>query len=100
ERPLLLGYVLNALNRHGGGPVISQQTSELELFKNIQRDLEKVEKDVLGNEPCVGVLPRLDIIARFLGSQKHKLERLDLSRKTSGQPTVDECMEEITATVL
>jgi len=100
ERPLLLGYVLNALNRHGGGMVVSQQTSEADLFKNIRRDLEKVETEVLGDGPCVGELPRLDIIARFLASKKHKLERLDFSRKPSGQPSVDECMEEITATVL
>lgn len=92
--------MLNALNRHGGGMVISQQASEGELFRNIQKDLEKVETEVLGNDPCVGELPRLDIIARFLASKKHKLERLDFSRKTSGQPSVNECMEEITATVL
>jgi cellulose biosynthesis protein BcsQ len=101
ERPLLLGYVLNALNRHGGGMVVSQQTSEGELFKNIQRDLEKIEKQVLGNDPSLGELPRLDIIARFLGSKHgHKLERFDFAKKTSGQPSVNDCMEEITATVL
>src|SRR5208283_4551884 len=100
EKPLLLGYMLNALNRHGGGMVISQQASEAELLANIQQDLENVEKDVLGGEPCVGELPRLDIIARFLASKKHKLERLDFGKKTSGQPSVNECMEEITATVL
>jgi hypothetical protein len=100
ERPLLIGYMLNALNRHGGGMVISQQASEAELLRNIQKDLEPIEKSVLANEPCVGELPRLDIIARFLASKKHKLERLDFGRKTSGQPSVNECMEEITATVL
>jgi cellulose biosynthesis protein BcsQ len=100
ERPLLLGYMLNALNRHGGGMVVSQQVSEAELLRNMQRDLEPLEKKVLAADPCVGELPRLDIIARFLASKDHKLERLDFGRKTSGQPSVDECMEEITATVL
>jgi cellulose biosynthesis protein BcsQ len=100
ERPFLLGYVLNALNRHGGGMVVSQQAAEAELVRNISRNLEPVEKKVLGQEPCVGVLPRLDIIARFLASQEHKLERLDFTRKPSGQPSVDECMEEITATII
>lgn len=100
EKPLLLGYILNALNRHGGGMVVSQQASEADLLRNIQRNLEPIEKQVLGDEPSVGELPRLDIIARFLASKKHKLERLDFGRRTSGQPSVDECMEEITATVL
>src|SRR5439155_1291937 len=40
ERPLLLGYVLNALNRHGGGMVVSQQAAEADLLRNIGRDLE------------------------------------------------------------
>ena len=80
--------------------VISQQASGAELFGNIQHDLEQVEKDVLADKPCVGELPRLDIIARFLASQKHKLERLDFGKKTSGQPSVNQCMEKITETVL
>ncbi|MGA3171073.1 MAG: ParA family protein [Chthoniobacteraceae bacterium] len=100
ERPLLLGYVLNALNRHGGGMVVSQQSAESELLRNIAGNLEPIEKQVLGADGCAGEIPRLDIIARFLASKKHKLERLDFSRKISGQPSVDECLEEITATVL
>ena len=100
ERPRLLGYVLNALNRHGGGMVGSQLTAEGELYLHIKKDLEKVETEVLGTDPCVGKLPRLDIIAKFLASRNHKLERLDFSKRTSGQPSVDECLEDITATTI
>jgi hypothetical protein len=80
--------------------VTSQSAADRSLSGNIKRDLEPVEQEVVGNEPCVGVLPRLDIIARFLASRHHKLERLDFTKKTSRQPTVDECLEEITATVI
>ena len=100
ERPFLLGYALNALNRHGGGMVVSQQAAEADLVRNITANLEPIEKQVLGKDPCVGELPRLDIIARFLASKEHKLERLDFTRKASAQPSVDECMEEITSTIV
>ncbi len=100
ERPRLLGYVLNALNRHGGGMVVSQQISESTLIGNLTRDLDPIEAAVLGTDPCLGELPRLDIIARFLASKGHKFERLDFKAKRSGQPSVDECLEELTASVL
>ena len=102
DRPKLLGYVLNAINRTGGlpgGKVYSQQSAEATLERSIQRDLDKMEKDVIGSDPCVGVIPRLDAIARFLGEQT-KFSRYDFSRRTSRQPTIDECLSVLTEEVL
>jgi chromosome partitioning protein len=96
DRPLLLGYILNAINRTGGSPagkVYSQQTAEFRLRRNIQTDLEPVEKQVLGDDPCIGVIPRLDAIARFLGEQRSKITRFDFSHSTSRQPTIDQCLK-------
>lgn len=102
DRPRLLGYVLNAINRTGGvpgGKVYSQQSAEAKMQRNIKGDLEQIEGDVIGDEPLIGVIPRLDAIARFLGEQT-KFSRYDFSKKTSGQPTIEECMLDITKTIL
>lgn len=102
DRPRLLGYVLNAINRTGGipgGKVYSQQSAEGKLERSIHNDLEQIEKDVLSDKPLLGVIPRLDAIARFLGEQT-KFSRYEFNKKTSGQPTIEECMVNITTTVL
>jgi cellulose biosynthesis protein BcsQ len=99
DRPYLLGYILNAVNRtggHPGGKVISQQSAEASLARSIQRDLERLEAEVIGKQPCIGVIPRLDAIARFLGEQRAKFTRHDFMRKTSGQPTIEQCLTAIT----
>lgn len=99
DRPKLLGYVLNAINRTGGVPggmVYSQQSAEGRLQKSIQNDLEPIEKKILGDDPLIGVIPRLDAIARFLSEQPTKFSRYEFSRKTSGQPTIEECLKNIT----
>ncbi len=95
DRPLLLGYILNVINRTGGGPggkVTSQQSAHARLDQSIQQDLEKLEKEVIGRKPTIGVIPRLDAIARFLGEQGAKFTRYDFSRHTSGQPSIEECL--------
>jgi len=102
DRPRLLGYVLNAINRTGGvvgGKVYSQQSAESRLKTSIQTDLEQIEKTVLKQEPLVGVIPRLDAIARFLG-EKTKFSRYEFSKRTSGQPTIEECLLSITKSVI
>lgn len=102
DRPKLLGYVLNAINRTGGlpgGKVYSQQASETKLLRDIRGALEPIETGVLGDKPLVGVVPRLDAIARFLGEDV-KYSKYEFSRKTSGQPTIEECLQKITYTVL
>jgi cellulose biosynthesis protein BcsQ len=103
DRPKLLGYVLNAINRTGGAPagkVYSQQTAEGRLERTIQSDLDSTERDVIGSDPLVGMIPRLDVIARFLSEGAMKFSQHDFAKKTSGQPTVDECLTNITETVL
>jgi len=98
DRPKLLGYVLNAINRTGGligGKVYSQQSAESRLKRSIYSDLEPKEKEVLIDDPLVGVIPRLDAIARFLGEQK-KFSRYEFSKSTSRQPTIQECLVDIT----
>lgn len=102
DRPRLLGYVLNAINRTGGvpgGKVYSQQSAESRLKNSIMKDLEEVEKKVLGNEPLIGVIPRLDAIARFL-SEQTKFSRFEFKKKTSNQPTIEECLITITDNIL
>lgn len=102
ERPRLLGYVLNAINRTGGlpgGKVYSQQSAEARLKRSIMGDLEPIEKKILGEDALVGVIPRLDAIARFL-SEQTKFSRYEFSRKTSGQPTIEECLIGITNTII
>jgi len=102
ERPKLLGYVLNAINRAGGaigGKVVSQQSAEYRLEKSIKSALEKVERDVIGSNPLVGTIPRLDAIARFL-SEQNKFTRFYFNQRTSGQPTIDACLRVLTQEVL
>jgi cellulose biosynthesis protein BcsQ len=99
DRPLFLGYVLNVINRTGGPPggkVTSQQSAHARLDRSIQLDLEQIEKDVIRGKPTIGVIPRLDAIARFLGEQGAKFSRYEFSRHTSGQPSIEECLTAIT----
>lgn len=103
DRPKLLGYVLNAINRTGGAPggkVYSQQAAAARLRRSIQGDLADVERSVIGDSPMIGEIPRLDVIARFLGEAGTKFSRFELSRRTSGQPTVQECLTTITDEIL
>jgi chromosome partitioning protein len=101
ERPKFLGYVLNAVNRTGGSPlgkVISQQAAERELRSNFSNLLTRYEMAIMGNDPNLGNIPRLDAIARFLGEEKSV--QLDFKRRTSGQPAVDSCLKLITKNVV
>jgi len=93
---------LNAINRTGGvpgGKVYSQQSAEGRLRRSILMDLDKMESEIIGSDPLIGVIPRLDAIARFL-SEQTKFSRYEFSRKTSGQPTIEECLTNITTEVL
>jgi len=98
ERPLMLGYVLNAINRtggHSGGKVYSQQSAEANLQKQIYSDLMPVEKKILGTDPLVGQIPRLDRVAKFLSERGSKFSSFEFDQKCSGQPTVTECLSEL-----
>lgn len=102
DRPKLLGYILNAINRTGGvpgGKVYSQQSAETRLKRSIIMDLDKIESEIIGDDPLIGVIPRLDVIARFLGEQT-KVSRYEFSKRTSGQPTIEECLTNITNEIL
>jgi chromosome partitioning protein len=101
ERPRMLGYVLNAANRTGGSPggkVNSQQLAENELQSNLIARLSRFERTMMRNQPCLGSVPRLDAVAKFLGNQKDL--QLDFAKQTSGQPTIDACLNGITRNVL
>lgn len=96
ERPKLLGYVLNSTNRSGGSPtgkVISQQAAVAELDHQLLERLSYDELEKINNRLCMGEIPRLDQIAQFMGANKEV--RLDFARHTSGQPTVDRCLNSI-----
>jgi len=102
ERPLMLGYILNAINRTGGPPggkVHSQQIGESDLLKSINKDLLPVEREVFGNSPSMGQLPRLDRIAKFLSERGSKFTRFEFTERTSGQPTIEECVVQIVQTI-
>jgi hypothetical protein len=97
----MLGYVLNAANRTGGSPggkVNSQQLAENELQSNLIARLSRFERTMMRNQPCLGSVPRLDAVAKFLGNQKDL--QLDFAKQTSGQPTIDACLNGITRNVL
>lgn len=104
DRPRLLGYVLNAINRAGGvpgGKVYSQQTAEHELRDWVLSEMEADESEVLGESPLVGQVPRLDVIAKFLSdSGRSNLTRQDFRKRTSGQPSVHQCMTSIVECIL
>lgn len=92
DRPQLLGYILNALNRAGGGSrgTGSQQRAQTDLVRNVRNSLNEKEREVIGKSADVGTIPRLDVIAKFLGEDKSAIQ--DFRKKTSAQPSVDECM--------
>ena len=93
DRPKLLGYVLNALNRAGGGMVGSQQRAHVDLVRDVRTTLQPDEQKVLGTDALLGVLPRLDVIARFLGEDKSAF--LEFAKSKSGQPSVEACAKNI-----
>jgi cellulose biosynthesis protein BcsQ len=100
DRPRLLGYILNALNRAGGGSrgTTSQQGAQIDLLKNMRTSLHADEQKVIGTIPAVGMIPRLDVIARFLGEDKSAIQ--DFKKRTSSQATVDGCITSIRNTVI
>lgn len=96
ERPNMLGYILNAVNRSGGsagGMVLSQQAQVRELNRGLGPYLTRYDNVMMSDEPCLGQIPRLDQIAKFMGRSKEV--RLDFARKTSNQPDVDTCLKGI-----
>jgi cellulose biosynthesis protein BcsQ len=98
DRPKLLGYVLNALNRSGGGMVGSQQRAHADLIRNILTSLQPDEQKVLKGDGMVGMLPRLDVIARFLGEDKTVF--FEFKKSTSAQPSVEICAKGLRDKVL
>ena len=67
----------------------SQQRAHADLVRGVRGSLQPDEQTVLGNDALVGVLPRLDVIARFLGEDKSAF--LEFSKSRSGQPSVEAC---------
>jgi cellulose biosynthesis protein BcsQ len=100
DRPRFLGYVLNALNRAGGGAkgTTNQQGAQFDLLQNVRDFLDSDERKIVSASPALGVIPRLDVIARFLGEDKSALQ--DFKKHTSGQRTVDACLAEIRNSVI
>ena len=101
ERPRFIGYILNTVNRTGGSPagmVVSQQVASSTLDARLNDILSGPEKSGIDGDLCLGGIPRLDQIARFMGSNKDV--RLDFAKHTSGQRTVDNCMKSIVLSLL
>jgi len=93
-KPKLLGCVLNAVNRAGGFETgtKNQQAAIQELLEGIEKDLDAEEKRVLGSNPLLAYIPRLDVISKFLSQGDEKIARFDFNRKTSGQRDVNSVM--------
>lgn len=93
-KPILLGCILNGVNRSGGYKTgtINQQTATFKLNKDISSDLDIKEKKVIGEKPLLGYIPKLDIISKFLSQEDEKIARFDFSKSTSGQRNVNEIM--------
>ena len=96
-RPKMLGYILNAVNRSGGGMVLSQQRASAKLkhdvLKHDVQPLMSTEERKVITDPCLGVIPRLDVIAKFLGGSIRDIN--ELRQSASRQPSVEECLSEI-----
>ncbi|MCE0523029.1 MAG: ParA family protein [Methylacidiphilales bacterium] len=100
DRPRFLGYVLNALTRAGGSAsgTTNQQGAQVDLLQNVRNLLDSDEQKIVSALPTVGGIPRLDVIARFLGANKSAFQ--DFKKSTSGQKTVDACLTGIRNTVI
>ena len=93
-KPKMLGYILNTVNRSGGNEfgTVNQQQAMSFLANSIPRDLDRMEKDIIGKHPVLAYLPRLDVISKFLSEEDSKKARFDFSKSTSDQRTVNEIM--------
>jgi chromosome partitioning protein len=94
SKPLLLGCILNTVNRAGGNEFGSsnQQKAIHELLASITNDFQPREKEVIGDKPILGYIPRLDVISRFLSQGDEKTARFDFKKTTSEQRSVDDVM--------
>jgi hypothetical protein len=79
---------------------LSQVTAEYQLKTRILASLNSSEKAVLNPDPCLGAIPRLDAVARILGERGQKFARHTLEKRTSSQPSVDECMNALVDNLL
>jgi cellulose biosynthesis protein BcsQ len=103
ERPYYLGYVLNEITRIDtklGGMVYSQQEQRKQLNEIMNKKIKPFEKSILKSAPLIGQIPRLDIISKFLAEKGDKTSRWDFDKKTSNQPTLNECMTNITKRIV
>jgi cellulose biosynthesis protein BcsQ len=94
EKPKMLGVVLNAVNRAGGNEygTTNQQIAQIDLLKAINKDLDTVEKQVIGEHPVIARIPRLDVVSRFLSQGAEKIAWFDLKKSVSEQRSVSEIM--------
>lgn len=101
EKPKLLGVVLNAVNRAGGNEfgTINQQTAEQDLLNSVQRDLDAIEKAIIGGHPIIGRIPRLDVVSRFLSQGAEKIAWFDLKKTASEQSSISQIMMNVLARI-
>lgn len=101
EKPKLLGVVLNAVNRAGGNEygTKNQQAAEKGLLDSIKRDLDSSESIVIGEQPVIGRIPRLDVVSRFLSQGAEKIAWFDFRNSGSEQKNISETMMNILARI-
>jgi cellulose biosynthesis protein BcsQ len=94
EKPKLLGCVLNGVNRAGGYEygTTNQQQAQAQLLKSIKKDLDLDELNIIGDHPILGLIPRLDVVSKFLSQGEDKQAWYELSRSASDQRSVSEIM--------
>ena len=95
--PKLLGVILNAVNRSGGNEygTKNQQAAETGLLNSVKRDLDEVEASIIGTQPIIGRVPRLDVVSRFLSQGAEKIAWFDFKHSDSDQRTISEIMMNI-----
>jgi cellulose biosynthesis protein BcsQ len=94
EKPKMLGVVLNAVNRSGGNEfgTVNQQTAEKDLLTSVNKDLDVIEKVIIGDHPIIARIPRLDVVSKFLSQGSEKIAWFDLKKSDSEQRSVSEIM--------
>ena len=94
EKPKLLGCILNGVVRAGGNEfgTTNQQQAIVELIERVKSELVGIEKEILGNKPILGRIPRLDSISKFLSQRGKKTAWFDLKQTHSMQQSVNSIM--------
>jgi hypothetical protein len=69
------------------------------LQSAIGKDLDTDEREIIGNRPFIGRIPRLDVVSRFVSQGAEKIGWFDFRKSGSEQQSVSEIMRNLVARV-